>query len=248
MSWRDEWKAKLGGLAVFLLVRRLMSTLDCQALYYDLTTDPGLPQFAGPVIFVFWHEYIAVPLYLRPHCDIAMLVSRHRDAEWLAQAARLMGYGTVRGSTQRGGDVALRELLRAGRNTNLAITPDGPRGPRRVLASGCIYVASRLQLPLVPFGVGCHQPWRLPTWDRFALAKPYSRCRLLIGPRLMIPPNLDREGVERHRRRVEATLNCLTAEAERWAESGARRAGQRPMYCQPMSLRAPACRVFGGLA
>ena len=227
----------MGGLGVFVLVRQLMGTLDYQALLYDPAADPASPHFAGPAIFIFWHEYLAVPFYLRPHCGLSLLISRHRDAEWLAQAARLMGHGTVRGSTQRGGDVALRELLRAGRGMNLAITPDGPRGPRRELASGCIYAASRLQMPLIAFGVGCHRPWRLPTWDRFALAKPYSRCRLVVAPPLVIPPELDRAGVEQHRQRVEATLNCLTAEAEAWAESGARRPGQVQVVCQPKPLR-----------
>jgi lysophospholipid acyltransferase (LPLAT)-like uncharacterized protein len=238
MSWFDGLQAKLGGLAVYAFVRRVLGTLDYQVLYYDSTTDPALPQFAGPIVYVFWHEYIPGPLYLRPHCNLALLISRHRDAELLYQAARLMGYGAVRGSTQRGGDTALRELLRTSRRWNLVITPDGPRGPRRTLAAGCIYVASRLNLPLVAVGVGCHRPWRLPTWDRFAVPRPYSRCRLVFGPRLEIPADLDRDGVEHHRLRVEGLLDRLTFEAEAWAESGERRPGQLPMLCQPAPLRS----------
>jgi lysophospholipid acyltransferase (LPLAT)-like uncharacterized protein len=226
MKRLQNFRTKLGGLAVYTFVRHWMGTLDHQMLFYDHSVDPAREHFRGPVMFIFWHEYIPCPFYLRPHCNIAMLLSRHRDAEWLSHAARHMGFQTVRGSSKRGGDAALRELFRKGRSMNLAITPDGPRGPRRQLASGCIYAASRLGLPLVPFGVGYDNPWRMRTWDRFALPRPYSRARVVVGPRMWIPPDLDRTGIEDHRRRIEGLLNWLTEEAESWAQSGERRKGQ----------------------
>jgi lysophospholipid acyltransferase (LPLAT)-like uncharacterized protein len=234
----SDWRAKLGGLAIYALVRRWISTLDCQALIPDPSVDPAHETFEGPVIYIFWHEYIPCPFYLRPHSNIAMLISRHRDAEWLSQAARYMGFQTVRGSTKRGGEAALRELFRRSRTMNLAITPDGPRGPRRRLASGCIYAASRLGLPLVPFGIGYDKPWRLPTWDRFAVPRPYSRARIMVGPRVWLPSDLDRDGIEQERERVENLLNLLTSEAETWAESGERRTGQMACVSQPGFRRA----------
>jgi len=231
-------ETKLGGLAVWTFVRGWMSTLDYQAFCYDRTVDPAHEDFEGPAIFIFWHEYIPCPVYLRPHCNVAMLVSRHRDAEWLSQAARLMGFDTVRGSTKRGGDAALRELSRRGHVMNLGITPDGPRGPRRRLAAGSIYLSSKMGIPLVPFGIGYHKPWRMPTWDRFAVPRPYSRARLIVGPRVQIPPNLNREEIERHREHAERLLNRLTAEAESWADCGERRRGQTPYFSQPAPLRS----------
>jgi lysophospholipid acyltransferase (LPLAT)-like uncharacterized protein len=237
MSDLRKLQAKLGGLGIYAAVRHWMSTLDYQALFYERAVDPSAPDFRGPVIYIFWHEYIPTPFYLRPHSNIAMLISRHRDAEWLSQAARHMGFQTVRGSTQRGGEAALRELARKGRNMNLAITPDGPRGPRRQLAAGCVYLASRLQLPLVAFGVGYHRPWRTPTWDRFAVPRPYSPVRIIISPRLPLPPDLDRDGLEYYRQRVERLLNHLTDEAEVWAASGQRRLGQVALAPQPAGSR-----------
>jgi lysophospholipid acyltransferase (LPLAT)-like uncharacterized protein len=151
------------------------------------------------------------------------LISQHQDAEWLSQAARYMGFKTVRGSTNRGGVAALREMFRKSRKMNLAITPDGPRGPRRRLAPGPVYLASRLGLPLIVTGLGYDQPWRNPwSWDRFALPRPISRARAVVSPRVHIPPDLDRAGLENCRVAVERLLNRLTAEAERWAESGTR--------------------------
>jgi lysophospholipid acyltransferase (LPLAT)-like uncharacterized protein len=232
-----ELKGKLSGLAVGSWLQQWMSTLDYQALFYDRTVDPTHADFLPPQVFVFWHEYIPCPFYLRPNCDIAMLVSRHRDADILSEAARYSGFRTIRGSTKRGGDAAMRELIRASKTASLAITPDGPRGPRRKLAPGCIFLASKLQLPLVPFGIGYDRPWRLPTWDRFAMPRPFSRARIVVGPRLSIPAELTRPELEQQRQHVEAVLNQLTEEAESWAVSGERRVGQFAVTRQAMPLR-----------
>ncbi len=87
-------------------------------------------------IYIFWHEYILYPLYLRGHCNLSMLLSQHLDAEVLSHVGAHMGFDFVRGSSSRGGAAALRELLAKSRKMNLTITPDGPRGPRRRLAQG----------------------------------------------------------------------------------------------------------------
>ena len=92
---------------------------------------------------------------------MAMLLSRHRDAEMLSHAAYHLGFDFVRGSTNRGGVAALRALLAKSRTMHLTITPDGPRGPRRRLAPGCVYLASKLGLPLVVMGYGYDRPWRV---------------------------------------------------------------------------------------
>src|SRR5262249_53203129 len=110
------------------------------------------------------------------------------------------------------------------KNQHLTMTPDGPRGPRRHLAQGPVYLASRLQLPLVVMGFGYDRPWRVNSWDRFAVPRPFSRGRAVIGPPLTIPRDLDRDGLERCRQRVEQLLNNLTQEAESWAAAGTRKA------------------------
>lgn len=231
MQITNDFIRKLGGLATTVITRQWMKTLDYQVKYYTAGVDPASPDFRGPAIFVFWHEYIPLPFYLRGHCRVSMLLSRHHDAEWLSQAARHMGFGTVRGSTSRGGVAALRELIRAGKTVNLAITPDGPRGPRRKLATGCIYASSRLGVPLVPIGLGYDRPWRSRrSWDRFAVPRPYSRARVIAGPPIQIPAHLQRAGFEHYRERVERILDFLTVRAEKWAESGNYVVGQRRMY------------------
>jgi lysophospholipid acyltransferase (LPLAT)-like uncharacterized protein len=224
---------KLAGLVAASTVRVWMSTLDYKGALFDPTVDPVDPRWRGPKIYIFWHENILAPLYLRGHCNLAMLLSRHRDADILLETARHLGFHFVRGSSGRGGAAALRELERLGRHMNIAITPDGPRGPRRVLAQGAIYLSSKLGMPIVAMGFGYDRPWRLPTWDRFAIPRPYSRTCGVVSPAIVVPPDLDRDGVEHYRQKIERLLNRLSLEAQAWAEAGTPKIGQivpRPQF------------------
>jgi hypothetical protein len=227
MKIESPFLNQLGGLLGSAAVRWWMDTLDYKVAYYDRTVDPVFGECGGQKIYIFWHEYILFPLYLRGHCNMAMLLSRHRDAQILSHAAYHLGFDFVRGSTNRGGVAALRELLAKSRTMHLTITPDGPRGPRRRLAPGCVYLASKLEMPLVVMGWGYDRPWRVRSaWDQFAVPRPYSRARAVPSGKVFVPPNLDREGLEHYRGRIEALLNRLTAEAEAWAEAGTRKIGQ----------------------
>jgi lysophospholipid acyltransferase (LPLAT)-like uncharacterized protein len=218
---------KLGGLLGSAAVRLWMSSLDYKVCYADPAIDPVFPECHGQKIYIFWHEYILFPLYLRGHTNMAMLLSRHRDAEILSYAAHHLGFEFVRGSTNRGGVGALREMLARSRKMHLTITPDGPRGPRRRLAPGCVYLASKIGMPLVAMGFGYDRFWRVRSaWDQFAIPHFGARARAVVSGEVFVPPDLDRDGLEHHRLKAEGLLNRLTDEAERWAASGDRRIGQ----------------------
>ncbi|MCA9212302.1 MAG: lysophospholipid acyltransferase family protein [Planctomycetales bacterium] len=226
---------KFGGLCAATGVRAWMGSLSYQAVIYDRSTDPVLPEFRGPVIGVFWHEYLLLPFYLRGRSNTAILTSRHRDADWLSEAAGHLGFEIIRGSTARGGGQALLELIRSG-DKNVGIACDGPRGPRRKMAPGPIFLSSKLQVPLITYAVGYDRPKRLRSWDQFAIPRPFSRARWIIGPRMQIPANLDRDGVEHYRVQVEDVLNQLTDAAESWAESDTRLPQQVSVERAPMPL------------
>ncbi len=204
-----------------------MGSLEYKAAHYDPANDMISPDRTGPKLYALWHEYLLVPLYLRGHSNTRLLVSRHRDAEILSRAAAHLGFELVRGSTNRHGITALRELLRQ-KQANIAITCDGPRGPRRELAAGAIFLASRLKLPVVAVGIGFDRPWRTRSWDRFAVPRPGTRTRIITSPAIQIPEQLHREQLEDCRHKVERLLNQLTAEAELWAESGTSKLDEVP--------------------
>lgn len=236
MKLANPFLTHLGAFLAASTARRWMASLDYRVAYFDPAIDPARRDCQGRKIYIFWHEYILLPIYLRGHCNLAMLLSRHRDAEILSRVAYHLGFECVRGSTYRGGGTAIRQLLRRSRHMHLTITPDGPRGPRRRLAQGPIYLASKLRVPLVAMGFGYDRPWRVSSWDRFAIPRPLSRARAVVSPEIFVPAGLDRAGVEQWRQHVERVLNRLTDSAEQWAASGQRWAVERPLTKQTAPL------------
>lgn len=180
-----------------------------------------LPDVPERYLGIFWHENILLPAYCFGRAEIRVLISQHADGQMIAEVARRLGFGLVRGSTTRGGAEAVREMIRAaGANFHVAVTPDGPRGPRRRLQPGVVYLAARTGLPIVVIGVGYDRPWRMKSWDRFAVPRPFTRAACVTGAPIRVPAEADRAELERHQRVVEEALEHATALAERWAESG----------------------------
>ncbi len=226
----------MGGVVISSILTTAVRTLDIKATYYDPTTDPASKHYNEHVIFVFWHEYIFPLLPQWASCPLTLLVSQHRDAEWLNQAAIRMGYEIVRGSTNRGGSAAIRKLKKHSRRSSFAITPDGPRGPRRVMAAGPIFLASLFNMPIVPVGVGCRNPWRMKTWDQFAIPKPFSPVRVVFGPKIYLPVK-KKSSHDVFRTRIEQMVHQLTDFAEDWAASGRNVRGQVKLGGEPQQSR-----------
>jgi lysophospholipid acyltransferase (LPLAT)-like uncharacterized protein len=183
--------------------------------------DPLQPPATGPFIYALWHENFLIPIVRFGNPGVAALVSRHADGELLGTLVRTTGMGIVRGSTNRGGVGAVRELLRddvAARH--LAVTPDGPRGPRRIVQPGVVYLASRTGMRIVPIGVGHRRPWRVKSWDSFAIPRPFSRVCCLFGEPLIVPPDLAPHSLAPHVERLQRELDRLTPAAEHWATTG----------------------------
>ncbi|MBL8892923.1 MAG: lysophospholipid acyltransferase family protein [Planctomycetaceae bacterium] len=182
---------------------------------------PPLGPMSRPAILIMWHESILLPLGLGFHSPVALLVSQHRDANWLTMAGEGMGFDIVRGSTTRGGGAALRKLKELSQTHSMVITPDGPKGPRRTMNLGAIYLAAMLQLPLVPVGVGMARPWRLATWDQFAVPKPFHRARIIFGTPIHLPRRCEREQLEQLTKGIGQDLEHITEVAQQWADSTA---------------------------
>ena len=211
---------RAGGVLVHAAIRGWMGRAEAQVAYYDSTADIGRPEWARPHIYLVWHEYLLLPLYGRRQTGTSLLVGQHRDASVLSHAATLLGYRLFRGSSGRGGMNAVRRILTDRELRTLVITPDGPRGPRRKLAPGAVFLASRTGLPIVLCGAGADRPYRLRSWDRFVVPRLHSRVRFIMSPSITLPPDLNREQLESVRASLEASLDVLTTAAEEWAESG----------------------------
>lgn len=140
------------------------------------------------VIFALWHGDLLPLLWEHRRQGVAVVISEHRDGEIIAQIAERLGYATVRGSTSRGGGRALIGLIRAIQaGHDGAVTPDGPRGPAHVFAPGAAIAAQRTGAPLVMVRATASRAWRLKSWDRFLVPKPFATVRLSYGP--IVPVN-----------------------------------------------------------
>jgi lysophospholipid acyltransferase (LPLAT)-like uncharacterized protein len=150
-----------------------------------------------------------------------VLVSRHRDGELIAQLLRMLRGHAIRGSTDRGGVAALRQMMRHSRYRHLALAVDGPRGPRRVIPPGAIYLASRTGMPIIPVGMAYSACWRANSWDRTAVPKPFSRARLVLAGPIEVPPDAGRDAIESRRLHVQAVMDQVQSRAESLAANGA---------------------------
>ena len=132
--------------------------------------------------FALWHGELLPLLYHHRGQGVAVLISEHRDGELIARIAQRFGFRTVRGSTSRGASRALVGLVRElEQGHDVAITPDGPRGPAHAFAPGALIAAQRAGVPVIPVRASATRAWRLRSWDRFLIPKPFCRITVAYG-------------------------------------------------------------------
>ncbi len=210
----------LAGLGISWAVRLWVGgtvRYRCHAL--DAGADPLMQGHTDRFIYSFWHETLLMPAWQYRRTPTDVLISDHADGEMIAQATQRLGMGVIRGSGTRGAVKAVRQILGQGKTRNVVFTPDGPRGPRRVVEPTMIRLAGRTALPIVPVGFAFHRCKRLRSWDRFALPHPFTRAVGVIGHRIEVPSDIDAAGVVALRDRVQAAMDLVTAMAEELADA-----------------------------
>jgi lysophospholipid acyltransferase (LPLAT)-like uncharacterized protein len=169
-----------------------------------------------------------------------VLISEHADGELIAQVCKHLGLGVARGSTTRHGAEGLLEMIRSAAGRHLAITPDGPRGPRRCVQQGVVYLAALTGLPVAPVGFAYGRCWRAGSWDRFAVPRPFTTGYTVTAEPIKVPLKTvrTREGLETYRQRIETALLDVTTRAERWAETGLSPPSAEPVVDATRSMAA----------
>jgi lysophospholipid acyltransferase (LPLAT)-like uncharacterized protein len=219
MKIRDRRLIAVAGWIGTRLVKLLSATLRFDYCSVgSLPVDPLQPPEHEPFIYALWHENFLIPITRFGNANVSALVSRHADGQVLGALIRATGMRVVHGSTKSGGVAAVRALLQPG-TAHLAVTPDGPRGPRRVVQPGVVYLASRTGLRIVPIGVGYRRPWRVGSWDAFAIPRPFSRVRCIFGEPLAVPNGIELRAINSHSRQVQFELDRLTVAAQEWADT-----------------------------
>jgi lysophospholipid acyltransferase (LPLAT)-like uncharacterized protein len=184
--------------------------------------EPLTPLWASgrPLIYMVWHARILMIPWLNARLarrhgarPARILASRSRDGELVARWARHFGLRVVRGSSSRGGTEALRELAAAVRaGEDVAIVPDGPRGPREQLQAGVVVLGALTGAPVVPVGFAARPARRLGSWDRFMVPWPFARAAVVFGKPVVVARENDRGTV---RTDLERALREVTESADR---------------------------------
>ena len=211
-----KWHQRLAAFWVWFLISAVGKTIR-----FRIHDPHGFLQQrdTGPIIFCFWHNRLAlcVKLYFRfrkqqyQSPGVAGLVSASKDGALLAAIFERFGVHAARGSSSRRGAQALRELATwAEQGYDIAITPDGPRGPRYVLAEGATGLAQITNLPVVPVSYFLKWKIQLPSWDGLQIPLPFSVCEVSIGKTFQVPHELSDVDREQLRQQLETELRTIT--------------------------------------
>jgi lysophospholipid acyltransferase (LPLAT)-like uncharacterized protein len=161
-----------------------------------------------------WHNrLLLLPFALRrfiPHRQGAALISASRDGAWLAKLVHRFGFSVVRGSSSRKGAAAMLQLADViASGHDVVITPDGPRGPVYRPGGGIILLAQKTGARIVPLNLEYSRSWRLPSWDKFILPRPFARVRFILGSSHDVRPTSKEEEFEGERERLKSAMMAL---------------------------------------
>jgi lysophospholipid acyltransferase (LPLAT)-like uncharacterized protein len=210
---RSEAAFRMAGLAGSAFLRLLGRTLRLEARGAE--SFRRFRREGRPVIFAFWHSGILPLAYLHRNEGVVVLVSRHADGEYIVRVLDRMGFETARGSSTRGGAEGLRGLIRQLRDgRDVAITPDGPKGPARVFKPGVLVLARLTGAPVIPIRMRAHRAWRLNSWDGFLIPKPFGRLEVAYGEPCFVSRDASDEEMEACALRLSEEMNQLVGEGE----------------------------------
>jgi lysophospholipid acyltransferase (LPLAT)-like uncharacterized protein len=218
---KDKILLAVAPRAFWLFLRLLGLTIRKKFVY---RADPIPYWKAGQyVLGAFWHQRLLMMLFMPFQGKVGMLISRHRDGEYIARVSKLFGIDSVRGSSTRGGLSAVRGMVRFYESgANLAITPDGPQGPKHVVQMGVIELARQTGAPIFPATYGASWKKVFNSWDNFILPLPFCRVVYIVGEPVFVPADADREVLEEKRLLLQERLRGLTRDADQFWQKDAK--------------------------
>ncbi|MDZ4861752.1 MAG: lysophospholipid acyltransferase family protein [Candidatus Hydrogenedentes bacterium] len=209
-------------IPLFIAIAMRVIGHTCTVIVRNPEYHERAEQGFGCVVLAVWHEMLPLGAWCYRNRGYHTLTSYSYDGELAARVIRYIGLDAVRGSSSRGGHDALRRLQTAiEQRVTIGLTLDGPRGPRRESKPGVAILAARTGVPVVPAAFGASSCWRLKSWDRMVIPKPFSRIVCVYGPPIAVTAEDDSESIERNRAIIESTLRGLQEEVDREMNSTA---------------------------
>ena len=166
-------------------------------------------------VLAFWHGTMLLPWFLHRNDGFAALTSKSKDGGLLARQLEYWKYKVVRGSSSKGGDIALRNMIdNAKSGYSIGITPDGPLGPAQKFKAGAVITAKKSSIPIVLIGVGIRTKKRLKSWDKFQIPIPFTNVKAIYSDPIYVGANLSYDETSNIIEECERKLNELQKEAE----------------------------------
>jgi lysophospholipid acyltransferase (LPLAT)-like uncharacterized protein len=215
-TWKQRLLIRAAGLIGYFLTLMLgkLTRFEVEGMEHLEAIEAAGKQ---PVL-VFWHDRILLATYYFRDRRIIVLSSKSFDAEYTARIIKRFGFGTIKGSSTRGGRAAMVEMIRTIRKEGYpaGFTLDGPRGPRYQVKSGPLLVAKKTGNPIVPFVVEARQYWTLASWDRLQIPRPLTRAKVIVGMPVYIDPEANGPEMERKLVEMQSSLDELVERGTRW--------------------------------
>jgi len=216
LRWYDTFFLNILPLVAMLLLKLLLYSCRVIKVEGREKETEALQQSQGKAVYAIWHQRVIFHARHLAHKNLTVMISQSRDGEYATRLVSLFGHTNVRGSSTRGGSLALKELTQkikeGGRGGILA---DGPLGPPRVAKIGAVIMAYKAQVPLIPLTWGADRCWVINSWDRLLMPKPFARIVIHYPEPIWISPSADSKELEGYRRLLEDRLNQGT----RWCDT-----------------------------
>lgn len=217
---------KLRNRTLIRLLARLMAFCGrCLFLFVRVRVIPSVEGFSPHCepddqhrsLFCLWHDAILAAVFCGKTVNVAALTSQNYDGDVVADLLDAVGIQPVRGSSSRGGAAAIRQMFELAGRKHVVIATDGPRGPRRVVKDGIVYLASQSGRPIVPVALGVSRAWKpRGRWTDLVIPWPFSRAVVLGGPPIYVPEGLTPQQLGPYRDQVQAAMDLIQARVDRY--------------------------------
>ena len=219
MKIRSRWLTKVASFLAVFACRLLIWT--CRKRFVGKALERTLHVTGSDECYVLcvWHDALLIPTFAAPQWlrkNTCCLVSKHQDGSYLAEAMAWLDFKTVRGSSNRGGAEALRHLVTATSEMHIVVTPDGPRGPRRIMKEGAAFIAAQTGRRLLPGAFVVKNGWRIQGgWTDLLVPMPFTTVYVIVGDPIAIPAGLSRPELARYVAQAQQSMDQLNEDADR---------------------------------
>ncbi len=214
---------KLRNRTIIRFLARLIA-LSCRMLYATCRirviegaplTSPYASSGAHRYLYCTWHDGILNSLFCGTCINCSALTSRHSDGEYVAEVMEAIGIEPIRGSHGNGGAAAVKQMLDSIENYHVVVTTDGPRGPRRTVKPGIIFLAAQTGRAIVPVACSARNAWRPKgKWTDLLIPRPFTKTYVLGGELMFVPPDITRQQLAPFCKELQRRMDELQAKVE----------------------------------